>query len=145
MNISPLLESGVFVTNVQAKANFLNVFYAKQCCGMQTGSFFTHFPSRPDSVIENVAIDRQKVLTLIKSLDASHPHGCDNISIDMIKICDSAIVEDLYMILEKIPAAANILQISGGARKIHRGVSGLELPSEIFELKYYKSILLHLF
>ena len=121
MNISPLVESGVLITNVQAKANFVNVFYAKQCCSMQTGSFLTNFQSRPGSTIEYVAINRQKVLIVIQSLDASNPHTCHNISIAMVKICDSAIVWALYMILEKIPTTANILLIRGGARKIHWG------------------------
>ena len=38
MNIPPLLENGLFITNVQAKADLLNEFYAKQCCNIQTGS-----------------------------------------------------------------------------------------------------------
>ena len=110
MSISPLLENGLLITNIQAKANLLNVFYAKQCCGIQTGSSLRNSQSRSDSTIENVAIDRQKVLKLVQSLDASMAHGCNNISIAMIKICDSAIVEALCMILEKFPTTANILQ-----------------------------------
>ena len=33
-NIPPLLENGLFITNVQAKANLLNKFYVKQCCSV---------------------------------------------------------------------------------------------------------------
>ena len=101
INIPPLLESGLFITNEQTKANLLNEFFAKQCCNIQTGSSLPEFRPRCDSVIENVEIDRQKVLKLIRSRDPSKAQGCDNISIAMIKLCDSTIVEPLSMIFEK--------------------------------------------
>ena len=34
INIPPLLENGLFITNVQTKANLLNEFFAKQCCNI---------------------------------------------------------------------------------------------------------------
>ena len=59
MNIPPLLENGLFITNVQAKANLLKYFYAKQCCNSQTGSSLRKFHARCDLTIENVEVDRQ--------------------------------------------------------------------------------------
>ena len=40
-------------------------------------------------------------LNIIRSLDTKKAHGCDDISISMIEICDSAIVEPLCLIFEK--------------------------------------------
>ena len=60
MNVPPLLENGLFITNVQAKANLLNEFHAKQCCNIQTGSSLQKFHARPYLTIENVEVDRQK-------------------------------------------------------------------------------------
>ena len=48
MNIPPLLENGLFITNAQAKANLLKQFYAKQCCNIQTGSSIHKFCTRCD-------------------------------------------------------------------------------------------------
>ena len=42
-----------------------------------------------------------KIQLLIRSLDLSKAHGCDNISNAMIKICNAVIVEPLCMIFEK--------------------------------------------
>ena len=37
-NIPPLLEHGLFVTNVEAKANIFNDCFVSQCCAVTTGS-----------------------------------------------------------------------------------------------------------
>ena len=42
-NIPPLLENGIFVTNVQAKANVFNDFFVEQCCSLATGSTLPNF------------------------------------------------------------------------------------------------------
>ena len=101
MNVPPLLENGIFITNVQAKANLLNEFHAKQCCNIQTESSLQQFHARRYLTIENVEVDRQKVLQVMRSLNSSKAQGWNSISLAMIKICDAAIVEPLCMIFEK--------------------------------------------
>ena len=51
--------------------------------------------------LQNIEIDREKVLKLIRSLDTKKAHGCDDISSSMIKICGESIVEPLCLIFEK--------------------------------------------
>ena len=46
-------------------------------------------------------IDRGKVLRLISSLNANKAHGCDAISVAMIKICDKSIVDPFCCIFER--------------------------------------------
>ena len=46
-------------------------------------------------------IERDKVLLLISSLDTKKSHGCDGISVAMIKICHQSIVEPLCSIFER--------------------------------------------
>ena len=41
------------------------------------------------------------ILSIIKSLDSSKPHGCDNISIKMIKICSESVTIPLKIIFEE--------------------------------------------
>ena len=111
-----------------------------------------HFSSR-----KNVEIDRQKVVKLIRALDSSKAHGCDNISIAMIKICDIAIVEPLCMIFEKclttgqypsIWKKAKIIPVhKKGSRQCknnYRPISLLPVFRKLFEKLLFDSIHNHL-
>ena len=89
------------MTNVQAKADILNEYFVKQCCTIVNGSYLPNFSPRFRSVLENINIDREKALQLIRTLDCKKASGCDNISVSMIKICDISIVEPLCLIFEK--------------------------------------------
>ena len=43
--------------------------------------------------INNIPLDEAKTLALIRALDANKAHGWDDISIQMIKICDESLVK----------------------------------------------------
>ena len=60
-NIPPLLENGVFVTNVQDKAHILNEYFAEQCRTIATGSSLPRLVPKCSPVMENINIDRGKV------------------------------------------------------------------------------------
>ena len=53
------------------------------------------------ALLQSLDIDREKVTKLIPALDTTKAHGCDDISISMIKICDTSIVEPLCLIFGK--------------------------------------------
>lgn len=101
MHISPLLENGLFVTNSLSKANILNEYFVEQCSIITTGGTLPTFQRRPTTFLQNVNIDREDILKIIRTLDCNNAHGCDEASIAVIKICDSSIVEPLCMIYEK--------------------------------------------
>ena len=156
LNIPPLLENGLFITNVQTKATLLNDFFVEQCCAIPTESTLPNFRPRCNTVLENVQIDRQKVVKLIRALDPSRAHGCDNISIAMIKIRDSMIVEPLYMIFEKclvtgqypsIWKKANIIPVhkksSRQCKNNYRPVSLLPVFGKLFEKLLFDSMYNH--
>ena len=42
-NIPPILENGLFVTNLEAKANLFNDYFVEQCCAIATGSTLPAF------------------------------------------------------------------------------------------------------
>ena len=96
-----MLENGVFVTNVKVKADTLDVYFVEQCCTIATGSSLPRLLPKCNSIMENIHIDRGKVLQLIRALDSKKASGSDSISASMIKICDMSIVELLCLILEK--------------------------------------------
>ena len=101
VNIPPLLENGLFVTNIQRKATILNDYFLDQCSTIVTGSTLPNF--RPQSTWSptEIHIDKEKILRLIRSLDSNKAHGCDNISVSMIKIFDDCLVELLSLIFKK--------------------------------------------
>ena len=99
-NIPPLLEHGLSVTNVKAKANIFNDYFVSQCCAVTTGSTIPSFIPHGLVSLRNMGIDKEKVLRLIRSLATKKAHGCDDISSSMIKICDESIVEPLCLIFE---------------------------------------------
>ena len=99
-NIPPLLENGVFVTNFQTKANIFNDHFDDQCLLINNDSV-KNFVSRCDSSLSNVKITGEKILKIIPSLDPNKAHGWDDLSINIIKLCDVAIVNPLYLIYKK--------------------------------------------
>ena len=156
-NIPPLLENGLFVTNVQMKATILNDFFVKQCCTVTTGSTLPNFRPRCSSVLQNLTIDRETVLKLVLALDTKKANGCDNISAFMIKACGSSIVEPLCQIFEKCletgiyPSTwkkANIVPIhKKGSRQCknnYRPISLLPILGKIFEKVLFDKIYSHL-
>ena len=63
-----------------------------QCSAIDTGSILhNHAPVVP-SVLEDVFISEDKILTIIRSLNPNKVHGWDEISIRMIRLGDAALV-----------------------------------------------------
>ena len=98
LNILPLLQNGVFVTNFQTKVNIFYDHFVEQCFLIKNSSVLPNFVSRCDSSLSNVQITGEKILKIMRSLDPKKAHGWDNLS---IKLCDVAIVSPLYLIYKK--------------------------------------------
>ena len=88
------------MTKLEAKANIFNKFFVQMCSETSTSSTLPSFTPRSRARLEGFSINREKVHRLIRSLDSKKAHGCDEISIAMIKICDLSIVEPLCLIFE---------------------------------------------
>ena len=101
LNIPPLLENGVFVTNFQMKADIFNDHFVEQCSLINNESTLSNFVSRCNSSLSDVEITGEKILSIIRSLDPKKAYGCDDLSINMIKICDIEIVKPLNLIYMK--------------------------------------------
>ena len=155
--IPPILENGTIITNVVTKANILNNYFGQQCSEIPTGSTVPSFIPRCNAYLSNIAINRCKVLQLIRALDPKKAGGSDNISVHMIKICDASIVEPLCLIFEKsldvgtFPSAwkeANIVPIhKKGCRQNktnYRPISLLPIFGKIFEKAMFDQIYQHL-
>ena len=101
MNISPILLNGVFITNFKNKANLFNEFFVQQCSILQNGSVLPHTDYKTNVRKFSVSINEAKIISIIRKLSPNKAHGCDNISIRMLKICDTVIARPLKIIYEK--------------------------------------------
>ena len=116
-------------------------------------SVLPNFASRCDSLLSNVEITGEKILHIIRSLDPKKAHGWDDLSINMIKLCDIEIVKPLYLIYMKclengrFPSSwkkANVLPIhkkeNRQLKKNYRPISLLPICGKIFEKLIFDAI-----
>ena len=157
MNIPSILFNGVSITNFQNKADLLNEFFVQQCSILQNGSVLPHIDYKTNVRKFSVSINEAKIISVIRKLSPNKAHGCDNISIYMLKICDTVIAGPLKIIYEKcietdrFPLSwkkANIVPaLKKNSRQImknNRPVSLLLICGKIFEKIIFDEIYEHL-
>ena len=109
--IPRLLENGVFITNVQAKADIFNELFVEQCYTIPNNSVLPLLIFRANNKLSNIAIGETEILKLIRKLNTNKAHGLDELSIEMIKLCNNTIVLPLRLVCEKCLATGMYLQI----------------------------------
>ena len=97
--IPPLVTEGKLVSNFKEKANMFNEFFSRQCTLLNNGS---KFPSQHYFItserLSSIVFDDQDIIKIIRALNINESHGHDDISIRMIKICDSELGKPLSII-----------------------------------------------
>ena len=73
----------------------------EQCSIYDNGSTLPASYIRPDQTLDLIDIDDHKILKAIRNLNPNKAHGCDDISIRMLKICNDSIVLPLRHIFTK--------------------------------------------
>ena len=134
------------MTNVQTKADILNEHFVQQCSTIVNSSTLPNYQPTYSALLQSLDIDREKVTKLIRALDTTKAHGCDDISISMIKICDTSIVKPLCLIFGKCLETgiyptmwkkANIIPVhkkdSRQSKQNYRPISLLPIFGKIFE------------
>ena len=96
--IPPLLVDGKMVSDFCKKANIFNNFFASICTPIDNTSCLPSFSYRTGSRIKSFQVTENDILAIIKTIDKAH--GCDNISIKMIKICSLSLTLPLKIIFE---------------------------------------------
>ena len=99
--IPPLLVNNKIVSDFTNKAKLFNDFFATQCTPLtnssvllSTISFKTHLG------LNSISFEKEDILKIIRNLSVNKAHGHDDISLRMLKICDSEVVEPLPLICE---------------------------------------------
>ena len=62
---------------------------------MNDSALPSSYITRCNNLLETIEIDADKVLKIIRSLDRDKAHGWDDMSVSIVKICDSSIVQPL--------------------------------------------------
>ena len=83
------------------KVNLFNYFFNQRCSVLQNDSSLPNMEYKTVVRKSNVSITEDKIVKIIRKLSSNKAHGCDNMSIRMLKICDTAIAEPLKLIHEK--------------------------------------------
>ena len=98
--IPPLLVDGKLVSDFSKKANIVNNFFASICTLIDNTSCLPSFSYRTGSRIKSYHVTENDILAIRKTLDSNKAHGCDNISVKMIKICSQSPTLPLKIIFE---------------------------------------------
>ena len=96
--IPPLLENGLFISNIAEKAQLFNDYFILQCTTIDTGNEIPLETQRNHILINDFVISDEKILKIIRSLNPNKAHGWDEISIRMMKLSDVALVTPLKII-----------------------------------------------
>ena len=82
------------------KQTFSITFFASICTPIDNTSCLPSFSYRTGSRIKSFHVTENDILAIVKTLDPNKAHGCDNISIKMIKICSQSFVLPLKVIFK---------------------------------------------
>ena len=151
--IPPLFVNDEVVSNFQEKATLFNSHFAKQCTILKNNS------SLPDQIdtspysFSTINLNKDNLISLIRSLNTYKSHGHDGISTRMIKMCDLSIVKPLMIIFKNcindgiFPSCwkkANITPIHKKGDKCivsnYRPISVLPICGKLFEKLIYSEL-----
>ena len=97
--ISSLLVNNKIGSDFTKKGNLFNDFFATQCTPLTNSSVL---PSKICFKIHlrlnSISFEKEDILKRIRNLNVNKAHGHDDISIGMLKMCDSEVVEPLSLI-----------------------------------------------
>ena len=151
--IPPLLVDGKLVSDFCKEANIFKNFFVSICTPIDNTSCLPSFSYRTGSRIKSFRVTENNILAIIKTLDPNKAHGCDNISIKMIKICSQSLTLPLTIIFEhsikkgKFPEIwkkANVVPAHKREDKMlvknYRPISLLPIFGKMFERVIYNSL-----
>ena len=87
------------MSDFSKKVNLFNDFFATQCTPLTNSSVLLSTISfKTHSRLTSISFKKEDILKIIRNLNVNKAHGHDDISIQMLKLCDSEVVESLSLI-----------------------------------------------
>ena len=94
-----LLVNNKIVSDFTKKANLFNNLFATQCTPLTNSSVLPSVMSfKTHSRWNSISFEKEDILKVIRNLNVNKAHGYDDISIQILKVCDSEVVEPLSLI-----------------------------------------------
>ena len=100
-NIPPILDDGKIISDFRQKCTIFNDYFAKQCTLNVTPSVLPPVKMLTEFRLSQITTSEDKIKTIILNLNSKKAHGCDEISIAMLKLCAPAVAKPLNMIFDK--------------------------------------------
>ena len=90
-----------FVTDIKAKANIFNEYFAEQCTPLQNSSVLPiNQRFLTQSRLNSLDFNEEEILKIIRALNIHKAHDHDDISDRMIKICDKSLLKPLNLLFQ---------------------------------------------
>ena len=97
--IPPLLVNNKTVSDFTQKTNRFNDFFAAQCTPLTNRCVLpSTISSKNYSRSNSISFEKEDILKILRNLNVNKAHGHDDMSMRMLKICDSEVVEQLSLI-----------------------------------------------
>ena len=97
--IPPLVVNNCLISDFKAKASIFNIFFRIPMPPLENNNVIHNsYVYVTDTKIDSDKFNDNDITKLIRKLDTNKAHGHGNISIRLIKLCDSAIVKTLSVI-----------------------------------------------
>ena len=100
--IPPILVKNVFIMNCREKAKLFNDFFSKQCTPIFNSSVLPTINFLTDKRIDDISIQSDEIIRLIRNLNPNKATGSDGISGQMLLLCDDSVVLPLKIIFQNI-------------------------------------------
>ena len=94
-----LLVNNKIASDFTKKANLFNNLFASQCTPLTNSSVLSSAMSfKTHSRLNSISFEKEDILKVIRNLNVNKAHGYDDISIQILKVCDSEVVEPVSLI-----------------------------------------------
>jgi len=100
--IPPLLVNNKLIINCKEKAKYFNDFFSNQCKPIINDSTLPNFSFLTNKRLSHIAINNEEILSLIRNLNPNKSAGSDEISGQMLILCDISVVLPLKIIFGNI-------------------------------------------
>ena len=100
--IPPLLVNNLFILNCREKARLFNDYFSQQCKPIINNSVLPFFRLFTNEKINNVSIENNEIISLVRKINPNKATGSDGISGQMLLICDESVILPLQIIFTNI-------------------------------------------
>ena len=155
--IRPLHVNNLYILNCREEANLFTDFFSRQCKPGINHSILPNFNYLTNEKIEQIPIENEDIISLIRKLNPNKANGCDGISGQMLLLCDDSVTLPLKIIFCNILSTAvypdmwklaNVTPIfkKGDKQLIknYRPISLLPICGKVFEKIIFNNLYNHL-